>query len=105
MDNRKHGLHVWDKDGNNIPQLLDDSQELHSNVLLFKNKWRAFSLVYKDALQVSLPQSFLDAFKEGGMAWYLLTKRSFNEYAQQFADYVHRNVAPPDLPNDVDSEL
>ena len=104
LDNRKHGLHVWDKDGDTVPELLDNSQSLHSNVLQFKNKWRAFALLYKNALQVSLPQSFLSAFKEGGLAWYLLTKRSFNDYAQQFANYIHRTTAPPDLPRDVEND-
>ena len=103
-DNRKHGLHVWVKDGDTVPQLLDNSQALHFTVLLFKNKWRAFVLLYKDALQVALPQSFLTAFKEGGLAWYLLTKRSFNNYAQQFANYVHTQTAAPDLPEHTENE-
>ena len=74
LDDRKHGLHVWNKDGDTVPELLDNSQSLHSNVLLFKNKWRATGLLWKNALEMSLTQSFLSALKEGGLFCYLLTK-------------------------------
>ena len=35
--NRKQVLPVWDADADGVPLLLDNSQSLHSNELLFSN--------------------------------------------------------------------
>ena len=105
LDSRQHGIHIWNKSGEGVPQLLDNSHLLHMNVLRFKNMWRPLAMLYGAVLNVHLPLSFMEAFKEQGQAWYLLTKRSFNNYAQHFANYIHRNSEAPNLVDDIFHEV